>query len=168
MAFVVETGAGLANATSYALEAEFTTYWTDRGNDDATNADSADVQVALILATDWVDLEHRFRGFKKLNTQALEWPREGVLTRTELAEVLSTTVPVEIKNATIEAAALALTEELLPNVKKAAAEVLSESKGARGLTISKTFKQAVNSSPILRKASRWLEDLRASDELLRG
>ncbi len=173
MAFVVEDGTGLPNATSYVSTTEFDAYWTDRGNTDAVAAASGDKQIALILATDWVDLKFRWRGTIKeadpgIAEQALEWPREGVTDIHTLREVDSDSVPVKIKNATIEAAAVALTADIFPNVLKATPEILSESKGARGLSISTTFRQVFNSSPVLRKAIAWLERLRAGEEFWRA
>ena len=173
MAFIVEDGTGLPNATSYASVAEFDAYWTDRGNTTVVALPDADKEVALILGTDWVDLKFRWRGLKKeadpgIAEQALEWPREAVTDIHTLREVPDDEVPVQIKNATIEAAALATTEDIFPNSLADQREVVAESKGARGLSISRTFQQRFNSAPVLRKAIAWLERLRAAEEFWRA
>ena len=173
MAFIVEDGTGLPNATSYASVAEFDAYWTDRGDTDLVALSTPVKEVALILGTDWTDLKFRWRGTKKeadpgILEQALEWPREGVTDIHTLAILDEDSVPVQIKNGTIEAAAVATSADIFPNVLKATAEILSESKGARGLTISRGFRQVFNSSPVLRKAIAWYERLRAGEEFCRA
>ncbi len=170
MAFIVEDGTGLANATSYATLAFADDYFADRGVVRWTEQScDEEKQVALILATDYLDLRFRYLGFRKLpETQALEWPREGVISRSNLVIISSDSVPVRVQKAAAEIAIIALDQDVFPNALKTTPEVLSLSKGARGLTISRTFKEAVDNSPVLRKALNYIKDLRASDELLRS
>ena len=169
MAFIVEDGTGTLAATSYIDITFFDAYWTDRGNEDAVGASVSEKQVALILATDYIDATRRFLGFRAVpETQTLEWPREGVITRGRDDIIENNIVPVAVQKATAEVASFALSDELLPNVTHSSAQVLAESKGARGLSISRTFKAQVNTNPILRKALCLMTDLQASNELLRS
>lgn len=170
MAFIVEDGTGLANATSYTTLVFADDYFADRGVVRWTeNSCDAEQQVALILATDYIDVRYRFRGFQRFpDVQALEWPRDGLLSRTEQIIIDPDTVPIRVQKATAEIALVALDSDIFPNALKEGSEVLAESKGARGLTISRTFKEVVDNTPVLRKALGYLADLRAADELLRS
>lgn len=170
MAFIVEDGTGLANATSYTTTSFVDDYFTDRGETRWTEeACQADKEVALILATDYLDLKYQYLGISKIpETQALKWPREGVVSRSSFINVDSDSVPVGIQRAAAEIALIALDDDVFPNVLKNAPEILSQTKSARGLSIAKTFKEVVDSSPVLRKALAYIKDLRASNELLRS
>lgn len=75
MAFVVEDGTGLLDATSYETVAAFKAYHADRGVDLSSFTDPGDFETALIVATDYVDTRFCFVGTKKSRDQALEWPR---------------------------------------------------------------------------------------------
>lgn len=103
---VVETGAGLPNADSYAsidtADAYLSNYgyvtW-DAATDDMKSA-------ALRRGTQYVDLTYgaRWRGTRKNGRgQALDWPRFGA-TDCDGVPVPDDAVPLEIVNATIEAA----------------------------------------------------------------
>ncbi len=170
MAFVVEDGTGLANATSYTTTAFANEYFADRQIGRWTEqACEEEQQVALILATDYLDLKYRYRGSQKEpDVQALSWPRVGVLSRSGEFIVDPDSVPVRIQKATCEIALVGLDQNVFPSALKTSPEVLSTSKRARGLGVTQTFKQVVDNSPVLRKALGYIRDLRASDELLRS
>jgi len=105
MALTVETGAGLADAESYASVAEFKAYAAKVGHDYTTPAyPDTQIEQALRRATVWIDAKYRdqFQGTWTVSTQALEWPRSGVLYRNSGVEAYS--VPVLLKNALCEAA----------------------------------------------------------------
>jgi len=82
MAFVVEDGTGLANATSYCDIAFADSYFADRGNITWENADEADAKMpALIKATDYIERRFGYRwiGTQEFpSTQALGWPRKSI------------------------------------------------------------------------------------------
>ncbi|PWJ88363.1 hypothetical protein C8D77_11185 [Mesorhizobium loti] len=102
MALVVEDGTGLAGANSYVSVADFEAYLDSR----ATALPSGDEEGALIRATDFIDGEYRLRfpGKRLLGrTQALEWPRKEAVDQFG-EDIDDDEVPVEIKNATCEAA----------------------------------------------------------------
>lgn len=77
MAFVPEDGTGLINANSYASVEWADEYFTDRGNDAWLDLDEDKKQVALIEATDYINLRfgNNFRGALALDTQSLLFPR---------------------------------------------------------------------------------------------
>lgn len=103
ISLIVETGAGMANAESYASVAEFKTYCSGRGLSFADYGDD-DIEAALRKATTWLDAKYRdqYQGTWTVSTQALEWPRSGVLYRRTAVEAYS--VPAKLKNALCEAA----------------------------------------------------------------
>lgn len=79
MAFIVEDGTAKADATSYVTEAYADAYFLDRGNTVWAALDTADKEVALIKATDYIDKRFRraFVGYASRREQALAWPRRG-------------------------------------------------------------------------------------------
>lgn len=112
MAFVVEDGTGLVNATSGASVEEADEYFTDRGITAWTGADSVK-ESALIRATDYVEIRWGYRFKYEIEfpdtPQALSFPRlddDGVTTG----------VPVVYKKALFEYALRALDgTELAPD-----------------------------------------------------
>jgi len=74
---VIEDGSGKANSNSYVTEAELTTYATDRGVT-LTAADDAAKAILLIQAMDYIE-SLNFKGDKATESQALQWPRVGVM-----------------------------------------------------------------------------------------
>lgn len=109
MALVVETGTGSSTSESYVSIADANTYATARGLTFAiSGADAALAEQALRRATAWLDATYRgrFPGERKnRREQALEWPREHAYDAMCPANLLpDDEVPVEIVNATIEAA----------------------------------------------------------------
>jgi len=78
MAFTLETGSGVAGANAYITAQQFKDHHDDRGQDYTTPlADDPAIQVAIVLATDYVDKRfgRRFRGCRQSSVQGLEWPR---------------------------------------------------------------------------------------------
>lgn len=97
---VPETGVGLANSNTYATIAEADAYHTLRDNTAWTGAAEHNKVAALIRASDYVDRRWRFIGVRKLETQAMQWPREGAADRDGFP--LDDEVPPAIKEATME------------------------------------------------------------------
>lgn len=108
MALVVENGTGLAAAESYASAAEYVAYRAARGDAEAEDADEEEVvEPALRRATAYIDGVYgdRWPGRRvKGRDQALDWPREYARDRGGY-EIPKTQVPIEVKRATMEAAA---------------------------------------------------------------
>jgi hypothetical protein len=111
MALIVEDGTGKPDANSYVSEAECTAYLAARGK-----AIAGSKEVAIIKAMDFMRQNYRGRwqGIKKTDAQALDWPRYDVVV--DGYSVLSTIVPIEVKNACCELAFRADTEDLMPDL----------------------------------------------------
>ena len=106
MAFVVEDGTGLADATSYVDVAFADAYL---GADWTTH--TADKESALMQATEYVDTiwGPRFMGFPLVYNQALEFPRLGLYNR---YGVLIEGVPDDLKKVVSRYAQLAADGDL--------------------------------------------------------
>lgn len=114
MSIVAEDGTGLSNANSYASYADWTAYWADRGA--APSSVQADVEQALVRATDYLGLRYTWIGQRALQTQALDWPRVcayAVPAGGYSAPIEG--VPPEVVRATVELAQRALAGELAPD-----------------------------------------------------
>jgi len=109
MALTVETGTGSATADSYISEADAITYLDKYAASGSSNvftaASTAAAEIALRNATRTIDsmFALRFKGSRLLETQALQWPRVGVVTNDNFA-VDSDSVPALVKHATCELA----------------------------------------------------------------
>jgi hypothetical protein len=110
MAFVAEDGTGLAEANSYIDTDWADEYFSDRGNEAWANLDSGVKEVALINATDYINLRwaEKFRGSTATEIQALPFPRLYVGS-----SVLQ--MPVSLKRATAEYALRASAGPLAPD-----------------------------------------------------
>jgi len=106
MAFVVETGAGVAGANSLCSVAFADAYFAERGITAWTGDTNAVKQPALIRATDYIETRFglRFKGSKSNDDQALSWPRDDVAI-----------LPPAISKAAAEYALRALTQTLAPD-----------------------------------------------------
>lgn len=80
--FVVEDGSGKSDANAYITEAWADQYWEDHDDSKYTTAWSAvaDKEMNIRMATQYLDAiyKDRWKGIKKLSTQALDWPRSSV------------------------------------------------------------------------------------------
>jgi hypothetical protein len=106
--------------SSYGTLAASKTYHAERGNTAWAAADDADLTIALLRGSEYVD--GRFRSaFPGLKTggrdQVREWPRTGATDASNYA-IASDAEPVEVEYATYEAALreLATPGSLLPDV----------------------------------------------------
>mgnify|MGYP006893286904 CR=1 FL=1 len=124
MAFVVETGTGSATANSFASEVAADAYHADRGNTAWAAFSPAVKQGYLIAATDYLQNFAVFpwKGTVKTATQALAWPRTGVV-ETYGQAVADTIVPYKVIQATADLALIASTTTLQPVGTTAAAGV---------------------------------------------
>lgn len=77
MAITVEDGSGLSNAVAYITVAFANSYHEARGRTDWVALSDAACELAIVRATDYIDLRFgpRFRGQKKSKAQSLQWPR---------------------------------------------------------------------------------------------
>lgn len=104
---IVETGAGLPDAQSYASVVEADDYLRSRGDSAWLSADHGAREAALVRATDYMEIrwQGKFKGMRKTDTQALSWPRNAA----PLVEM-----PPQLRRACILYAQIALTRDLAP------------------------------------------------------
>jgi hypothetical protein len=129
VALIVETGAGDASANSYASVADADAYFADRNDATWTGTNSVK-EAALIIATAYIDSRYRARwqGYQTSSGQALSWPRIDVY-KEEYICIPPNTIPKELKNATIELAKRALTNQLMPDIAAGAASIIKKKVG---------------------------------------
>jgi hypothetical protein len=113
MAFVVETGAGLSNANSYASVSAADSYVADRGIAGWTALSTTIKQQSLVNATDYLEATYRsaWKGNRVSETQSLSWPRYNVIV--DGFNFASNVVPLQVINACIEMAIRASAGETL-------------------------------------------------------
>lgn len=142
MALVVEDGTGLSNADSFASLATALAYHASIGTAAWIAGGVTDPlrEIALRKATAWVRDAHigRWDGNLVLDTQALPFPRVG-LTDAEWRTVSSTSVPIEVVEVTCDMAAIALSEDLMPDLAAGSGAVMSESVSAGPVSSSTTY-----------------------------
>jgi len=124
MSLIVESGTGSATAESYISIADADTYFANRGNTDWDALDNTDdKEPALRKATDYMiqRYRNRWQGVRYTETQALCWPRAGVVR--DSWQVDTDEIPTEVKRACAELALKSTSETLSPDLEQA---VLSE------------------------------------------
>lgn len=106
--------AGAVNANSYLTSAEADTYHDSRlSSDDWSGASANDKIIALIMATRILDAMYLWEGYQTSDSdsQALRWPRFGLLHANQLEYVDSNVIPQELKNAAAEFARQLIIED---------------------------------------------------------
>lgn len=113
MAFVVETGAGLSNANSYASVSAADSYVADRGITGWTSLTQIVKEQSLVKATDYLEATYRgaWKGNRVSETQSLSWPRYNVIV--DGFNFPANVVPTLVINACIEMALRASLGETL-------------------------------------------------------
>lgn len=117
MALVVEDGTGKTNADSYISLADANTYDAAYVVDSNwATATDGNKEIALRKGTQYLDARYQgaWRGQRSNETQALAWPRTGVIDDDGFG-LDADEMPVNLKRAAVEAAFRSLAEELLPN-----------------------------------------------------
>lgn len=105
MALVLETGAGLSDAETYASVSEADAYFALHGSpSEWTDATTAAKEVALRSAADYLDRMYgrRYVGSKLTVAQRLLWPRWAAEVDSIILD--ATLIPRQLKEATAEAA----------------------------------------------------------------
>lgn len=137
MAFVVETGTGLANSNAYTSVSAFKSYHDDRGNSYSGYTDSQ-IEKAIVCASDYLDIRFTFIGYRRNVSQSMEWPRYQAFYRDGR---LANGVPVEIAEACAEYALRALAAPLAPDpvADTSGRMVISETNQVGPISTSKQF-----------------------------
>lgn len=92
----------------------FLTYLNERGREVSDDWDTADINAALLVASEWLDNQYEtsWIGYKKDFEQERSWPRQNAVVPTYPYHVFSTTdIPVQVVCATYEAAQRELTNK---------------------------------------------------------
>lgn len=124
MAIIVEDGSGKSDAESYATVAFCDDYFSKRNITTWAALDTATKEANLRKSTEYMVAEYRNRwlGRRVLTTQALDWPRVGVViqdfkqtqfTSYGLFQIDWTIVPIEVQRACAE---LALKIQTIPTL----------------------------------------------------
>lgn len=97
--FVIEDGTGITNANAYCSLAEATQYHDNHGGPAAwTSATQATKENAVRQATQYLDLNYKWKYVKTTSTQALEWPKRYVQDWNGFA-IAANVIPQQIKDA---------------------------------------------------------------------
>lgn len=100
MALVIETGSGLANATSWVTAAEYVAWVRARYGSDVELGGTSDQEPALVRAADYLRHEGRlrYRGLKATAQQSMPFPRRE-LTDKDGNGIAATVIPFQVKEA---------------------------------------------------------------------
>jgi hypothetical protein len=144
MPLVIEDGTSKDNAESFVTVTELNAFATARGV--VLPAEEPAVEILLRKAADFLRYQS-FSGRKTSRTQALPFPRSGVIIDDEA--IPDDEIPVDIKNAQCQAAIDASTQDLLPTVSgrdiiKEEIDVIkteyaAEGKGSKDTVFTKTL-----------------------------
>jgi len=111
VAMIVEDGTAKDNANSYCSVDDANTYHEKRlHTDDWDNAITSTKEMALMWATRLLDDLIDWDGWKYTTTQALRWPRTGVVDL-DGDDIDHTQIPDFLKNATAEFARCLIAED---------------------------------------------------------
>lgn len=131
--------AGAIDANSYVTLDEAETYMESRLHKTTwEDADQAEKEAALIWAGRLIDRTIRFNGTKASETQAMAWPRSGLVDESNY-DVSESSVPLIIKDLQVELAFLLLSSD----------RTAESQAGAQGLTslragpVSLSFKDEI-------------------------
>jgi hypothetical protein len=113
MAFIVETGAIVAGANAYITVGYMDDYFTDRNV--PLPFTISQKQAAIIISTQYANLNNRWRGVIVSDIQSLPFPRKDI-TDNEGRTLSSTTLPTGLMNAIAEYAHRQLISDIQPDV----------------------------------------------------
>jgi hypothetical protein len=123
MAFIVENGSVVPNATAYISIDELDLYWLDRN---VTLTETIlEKQAAIIIATQYVDLNNNWRGRIISEEQSLDFPRSGVYDD-ERRGIENDVVPKKLKYAIAEYARRQLVANIQPDVPTETGAIISK------------------------------------------
>lgn len=141
MALIIEDGSIVANADSYVTTAEITAYANKRGF--TVPASESDLEKIAILAIDYMQSK-KYIGNLVESGQALAFPRR------DIEDLADDVIPQAIKNAQIELAIAAHTNDLL--MSEPTATIESESTG----TTSTTYLGGLSSAFVSERVNMFL------------
>ena len=155
MTFVVENGEGLPNSNAFISVAYAKMYWSDRGRDLAATYDDAEIQAAIVRATQYLSESFRYKGYPKKprnatgGQQALEFPRVDLFDQ-EGYWVDSNSIPPEIMEATAEVMWQELVNPFsMSPTYEYQSRVKSEKIGPIAIEYDVTYKTAESARPVV-------------------
>lgn len=150
MPLIVENGAGLPNADSYASLAEFRAYWSARNNAAAIAATDPQVEAALRTAFDYLNAAFTFQGQPTDVAQSGAFPRIGLASGNGYFP--SNAIPRAVFLAQLTLALEGLTVDLLKR-QDPTPQVIEDTKSLKGIT--KSLKFAVADTRDLTRLGRF-------------
>ena len=151
-----------STANSYCTLAEADQYHDDRPAVSTTWADASDGNKtkALLWATKLMESLFAWTGYATTTTQAIGWPRTGLLDRIDTA-LDSDTVPAEVKNAQAEYARALLVENLAQDNDIEVQGISSIKAGSVALAFnSSQYNKVIPDAVFLQIPSAWFSSVR--------
>lgn len=138
MALIATVGA--ADANSYVTLDEAEAYFETRPNSTAwtSSTDDDKKEASLIMATRLLDARVEWTGLAAGATQALCWPRSGMLNRNGFA-ISSATLPRELKDAVCELALSLMSDDVSLESEAAAQGLTALTAGPVSLSFKESF-----------------------------
>lgn len=141
MTIIVEDGTGRPDAESYVSVEGANSYHLNRGNAAWAGLASDTVREQMLRrATDYMEQAYagQWKGDRATDTQALSWPRSGVVVHGY--SVASDVVPLAVQRACAELALRAISGDLSPDL---SAQVKQETVGQISVTYADGARQQV-------------------------
>lgn len=165
MSITVETGAGLADAESYASVSDADIYLAARGFSLWATMSTTEKEQALRRGTEYLQgfYNGRWKGEKLTSTQALDWPRDGVVVDGFLIDYDA--IPERLKNACIKTAFKAAAGDLVPDLGR---PTTSETVGPISVTYAVGARQQTRYQEIENMLAPYLEHASGSIKVSRA
>lgn len=149
--FVVEDGSGKADSNSYVSVEAADVYFERQGNPSTWSSSTrAQKQMALRVATSYISERYgnRWRGVIDSDTQALDWPRSGVVDADTGLYYDNDEMPARLLNATAEVALrYRAGTTLRPDVAIGDGNVTSSTVSVGGISITEDFVGSATTAP---------------------
>ena len=143
------TTPGAIDANSYATLVEADAYHANRLHNSAwTGASDATKESALIWATNLLDANMGWHGYATTDTQALDWPRTGVVDKNGYT-IDSDVIPQDLKNAQSELAFLLIVNDRTIGDDPTVPGATKVKAGPLEVTIDTDYNQLVLSSSVV-------------------
>lgn len=117
MALIVEDGSIVANANSYVSLVDVENYAALRGLSTWTGTDAVK-EAAIINAMDYIESQN-YKGFPAQSSQALRWPRAGVIV--EGNELAYNSIPYRVRGALCSLAVEQISGDIMPSLDRGGA-----------------------------------------------
>lgn len=113
MTLIVETGAIVAGANGYITVAYLDDYWLNRNV--VLSQTTEEKEAAIIISTQYVDLNNSWKGHIVSDAQSLDFPRYGIIDK-EGRLLPSDEIPLQLQSAVAEYASRQMDSAIQPDV----------------------------------------------------